>query len=124
MIEVVDECFSVRTLLFMTNRMRLIPQTDLDDIVKLARAAMRLHEGVTHYGKCDICDLVTKWRRLRDDSTSCIHMLDCYWYRISDYYHIQIVDNGLPLWRACYSAQYTDIVSTHLALESLSWKHT
>ena len=51
-----------------TNRMRLIPQTDLDDIVKLARAAMRLHEGVTHYGKCDICDLVTKWRRLRDDS--------------------------------------------------------
>jgi hypothetical protein len=49
-------------------RMIVVSLDTLREIAKLAKAACKLHEGVTHYGKCDICELVDKWRReLRDD---------------------------------------------------------
>jgi len=51
-----------------TRRMALVPQQDLDELMKLASAAVKLHENVTHYGRCDVCDLAHKWRRCRDDS--------------------------------------------------------
>lgn len=49
-------------------RMVVVPLDEAIEIGRLARAAIKLHENVTHYGKCEICDLADKWRaRLRDD---------------------------------------------------------
>jgi hypothetical protein len=35
---------------------------ELDELRKLAAAAIVMHDRTTHFGACDVCDLVTKWR--------------------------------------------------------------
>ena len=48
-------------------RMVLVPADVAADMGKLARWAVEAHDAVTHYGTCDVCELVKKWRgRLRD----------------------------------------------------------
>jgi len=47
--------------------MLLIARDDLRDVFALARAAITLHDRTTHYGKCDVCDVVDAWRRRLDD---------------------------------------------------------
>lgn len=42
-------------------RMRLVPDAELRDLATLAAAAVKMHTYQTHYGKCDVCDLVKRY---------------------------------------------------------------
>mgnify|MGYP001605014457 CR=1 FL=1 len=43
-------------------RMVLVPADVAADVGALARWAVEAHDAVTHYGKCDVCDLVQRYR--------------------------------------------------------------
>lgn len=54
-------------------RMVLIEREELEELAALASAAVEMHLMQTHFDKCDVCDLVAKWKhRLQSHAPVCV----------------------------------------------------